>query len=582
VPVTGALPDLLAWHARACPSRPAVVFVRDGDPEWVDETLSYAELDQAARARAARLRGLCDRGDRALLLYPPGLEFVTSLLGCLYAGLTAVPAPLPVAPRHHLARATGIAVDSGARLVLTDVGNLSAVADWTSQEGLHELTRIGTGAGERGIGVPADPVPAAGDAVALLQYTFTQTGEPRGVMVTHRGLVDSLRVLQQTLRLPEGVRMGSWLPADGGMGLVGMLLAPLYLGGTAVLMPPSDVLDRQRSWLELIDRYDLTATAGPDYAYRLCAESVRDEQVAGLDLSRLRIALTPGDSIETATVQAFTSRFAAAGFRPEAFQPYYGMSGTTLLVAAGPPDEVPAVTRVDTHALEQHLFEPVPPDQPGTTLVSSGRVDAANVCVVSPDTREPLPERRVGEIWVRGPGRTMGYWGKPAETQRVFSATTTDGETGFLRTGDLGVRHQGRLYVLGPMDEMLRLRWRTLFPERLEREVSTLDLAFAEHNGSAFTVPARQDAIVVVQELGRDGESGDLPALARRVRDQLTQRLGVLVSNVVFVRAGQVRTTLSGKVRRSLMRELFMADALDTLFEDLDVETRGRYRPAVR
>ncbi|MBE1491987.1 fatty acyl-AMP ligase [Plantactinospora soyae] len=588
----GSIVEAFRHNVAESPQRQAVVFCRGAGERLVEASLTYAELDRAAEATAGWLGRRCRPGDRALLLYPTGLDFVASFLGCLYAGVIPVPVPLPGNFRQHVDRTSAIARDADVAVVLTDAANLGTVADWMLQEGLDDLgwaatdgTGSGTVTGADDAGGPADPAdagtahPARPDDIAFLQYTSGSTSDPKGVMVTHGNVLHNLGSVHRTLGWTAQTRFCSWLPLYHDMGLIAMLLAPLYLGSTAVLIRPNDFLKRPHLWLDAIDRYRAEVACAPNFAYDLCARLLTDEQVAALDLSSWRYACNGAEPIDPATLDRFASRFAPAGFRYEAFLPTYGLAEATLCVTGARPTGRPVGALVDPDLLARDVFAPAPAGTPGLALVGSGRVNSLDVRIVDPGTGGVLPDGRVGEVWIRGGSVTRGYWGDPEATRRSFDAVTADGEGGFLRTGDLGTFDDGELYVTGRIKEMMIVHGRNLYPHDVEREVRGVAEAFAGLPSAVFSVPVPREEIVVVQELRtRSRDAAEVAGLASAVKTTLGRVLGVRVAGVVFVRVGQVRRTTSGKIQRTLMRELFVSGALDATYADLDPELRDRFR----
>ncbi|AZQ72646.1 fatty acyl-AMP ligase [Streptomyces luteoverticillatus] len=575
-------PDFIARHAEEFPDRVAVVLAKANGGEIVEEPLTFAELDRAARAVAVWLgeQGI-EAGRRALLLHPTGLDFVKAFFGCMYAGVTPVPAPLPGGQRHHLTRATGIALDADVSVVLTDNANLPAIADWLSQDGLDRIVCAATSMAEQADpGAWTRPEGVGDGTLAFLQYTSGSTSDPKGVMVTQANLFHNLRLIESSIGLQGYNTFCSWLPLYHDMGLIGLFLLPLYLGSTAILMSPVDFLKRPHLWLRLIDRHDVLVTSAPNFAYDLCARKVTDEQLAGLDLSRWEVACNGAEPIDATALDRFAERFAGAGFRREAFLPCYGMAETTLYVSGTRREDAPLVTRMEARALEKNVLRPVGEDEDGPLVVSCGIVNELDVRIVDPESRTVLPEGEVGEIWVRGGSVAVGYWGKERETRETFQAETTGGERGFLRTGDLGAFLGDQLYVTGRIKEMVITHGRNLYPQDVEREVRAVHPAVASGATSVFSVVAAQEEIVVVQEIRPRDLGGTTPEeLVRKIRYEVGNRLGVHIGNVVLVRPGKVRKTTSGKIQRRLMRELFQANALEILHEELAPGTRQRFRP---
>lgn len=574
----------IGHYVRVTPDKTAVTMVRVAGHERNAETLTYVQLHRAATGVAQRLLEGHRAGDRVLLLYPTGLEFVVAFVGCLYAGIVPVPAPAPANQGRADERTAAVAADAQVGTVLTSPQHLDVVtrliADF-GQDGVL-VSAMGHDDAVDDSGDVFVPVPVGPEDVALLQYTSGSTSDPKGVVVAQGSLVHNLALIRDALGADAQSRSCSWLPLYHDMGLVGMLLAPLWLGGTAILMSSTDFLRRPYQWLAVATEHRATHIAAPNFAYDLCARHVTDEQLAGVDLSGVRQALSGAEPIDAATITRFTTRFARAGFRPEAFKPCYGMAEATLLITSTPDTHGPVITPVDRSDLEHGVLTRPLTDADAPLLVSSGRTDRLDIRVVDPRSREPLPDGQVGEIWVRGPSVAAGYWNRPEATRETFHGVLSDGsEQGFLRTGDLGVLRDQQLYVTGRIKDVMIIHGRNLHPNDIERDVVGMHDAFRGLHGSVCSVPGPEEQLVVMQELRTHGQADlDLPALASEIRVRLGERLGVRVPNLVFLRPGQVLRTSSGKVRRARMRELFMTGGLAPVYEDLDVATSRRYRPA--
>ncbi|MFP3989081.1 AMP-binding protein [Streptomyces sp. E11-3] len=552
--------------------------------------LDYADLDLAARTLADRLRtGGAAPGDRVLLSCGPGTTFIQGFLGCLYAGTVPVPVPAPGGFGAQEARTTAIAADTGAQLVLTDGPTEAAVA-----AALPELERLTV---ERA-GAEGDPANWSEIAVhrgdlCFLQYTSGSTSDPKGVMVPHGALVHNLGLMRDAHGWDGSMTWCSWLPPYHDMGLIAMMLAPLYLGGSAVLMSATDFLKRPVSWLRLIDRYGAEVSCAPNFAYELCARRLGEDQTASLDLSRWRYACNGAEPVDAATLARFADRFAGNGFKPQALLPGYGLAESTLYVSGTPADELPAVLLADPAALDRGELLEAAAGGPVRELAGSGVVRGLDVRIVDPDQGVERPDGQVGEIWIRGESVALGYWNRPDDTARTFGAHLADdtdrtggtgstgstGSTGdagttggFLRTGDLGALLDGQLYVTGRLKEMIISHGRNLYPHDIERTVRDLEEAFDGLNTAVFSVRpgTAAEEIVVVQEVRGRGLTDDaLAALARRTRSRLAARLGIRVGGVALVRMGRVRRTTSGKIRRAEMRRLFEAGELEPLCADL-------------
>ncbi|MFC5919083.1 fatty acyl-AMP ligase [Streptomyces pulveraceus] len=578
----GSIIDVVRSHAERQPDETAYSFLAvDASGLHISRQLSYGELDANAAGIAAVLRNSHEPGDRVLLACPPGPDFVVSFLGALYADVVPVPAPLPSGNKGQQARVHGIMTSAGVSTVLTDERNFDEVRDRLAGS-VPEVSCLSAGRAGAGNGRAWRPPAVDPDRLAFLQYTSGSTSDPRGVMVSHANLVENLGLIQRSYGVPDGARVGGWLPPYHDMGLMGTLLLPLFIGGQGFLMAPSAFLRRPAMWLEMIDKHDVAFSPAPNFAYDLCVRRVSAERAATLDLSRWRWAVNGAEPVQNATVRNFVQHFASAGLRPEAVCPSYGMAETTLFVSGSPGRTAAVVSRVDAERFERHRFTPAGQGEEARLVVSSGPVsDGFDLRIVDPDSLRELADGEIGEIWLRGPSVARGYWRQEEETERSFRARTASGAGPFLRTGDLGVRHEGELYVTGRIKEVLILNGRNIYPQDIEREAREQHPACADGVGAAFTVTVDggSESVVLVQEIRwSDPDEGALRDLARGVMAGLSASIGVPVGNVVFVRPGAVLRSTSGKVQRVAMRRLFEDAALTPVTEELDAGVRRTFR----
>lgn len=554
-----SLVETLRSWAHSTPDAQAFLFLIDGEeegPRW-----TYAALDRMACAIAAVLRDGAEPGDRALLLYEPGLDFITAFFGCWYAGLIPVPAYPPRRNRRGRNWQTvgNIAADCRPRLVLTTAklaANLAAALAAQTPD-VHGQWLATDQIDESRAGRWREPK-VEGDAVALLQYTSGSTAAPKGVMVTHKGLLHNESLIQMALAHPTPGCGVCWLPHYHDMGLVGFVLQTVFRGARTVLLPPASVVQRPFLWLQAMSHYRAHISGGPNFAYDLCVQRITAEHKAALDLSDWTIAVVGSEPVSARTLERFAEAFAPCGFRPEAFYPCYGLAEATLFVTGGAKAARPVAQSVRADALEQGQVAPAPPGAACTrTLVGCGWPwGGQEVLSVHPHDRTRCPEGTVGEIWVRGPSVARGYWNRPEETEHTFRARLNDGDGPFLRTGDLGFVQGGELFVTGRLKELLVIHGRNHYPQDIEATVHAVHAALREGGGAAFeTGPDGEPRLVIVQELDRhQGRGLDLAQLAGDVRQAIAARHELHVHDVRFLEPGALPRTSSGKVRRHACR----------------------------
>ena len=409
--------EALRAKARQSPERRAFTFLLNGEAEG--DSLTYAQLDCRARAISGLLRGHGAVGERALLLFPPGLEFITAFLGCLYAGVTAVPAYPPKLSRAQQSLRS-IVRDTQPKAVLTSGALMARVDSLISRvPELQAVQWLATDAiGDEPAGVWEEP-DIRSDTLAFLQYTSGSTSAPKGVEVTHGNLLHNEEMIRLAFEQTEDSVVVSWLPLYHDMGLIGGVLQPLFVGAQCVLMSPQAFLQRPMRWLEAISNYRATTSGGPNFAYDLCVRRSSSERRIKLDLSSWKVAFNGAEPVRAESLARFAQAFAGDGFRPTAFFPCYGLAEATLFVAGGSPDTAPKVRAFDAAALEENrVVEPLA-GEVGQELVSSGYPRLGQqILIVDPDTRQRVAANEVGEIWVSGPSVARGYF-RQTRTERA-------------------------------------------------------------------------------------------------------------------------------------------------------------------
>jgi len=579
---------VLRRHSVARPDRTAFVCALDGRTD--DAILTFAQLDRRARAVAVRLSDMGLVGQRVLLAYPHGLDFIIGFFGCLYAGCTAVPMRLP-RPRT-LQGFLAIAADAGACLVLSTADSVA-----------RHLAMIARG------GVPAEaaaPIPwlatdeipeesaarwkmpvIAGDTSAMLQYTSGSTSEPKGVLLSHANLMQNTRAIHRLFGI--GIDTGMfWLPMYHDMGLVGGVLVPVLGGITNVLMSPAAFLHDPIAWLAAISRHRATISGGPNFAYELCARKITDEHRATLDLSCWRVAFIGAEPIQPETLERFATTFAPCGFHSTAFCPCYGLAEATLMVSGSEPGSAPIVRAFRETTLAEHRVEHAAEGTAGARrMVSCGApVGDLRVAIVDVQALAEVASDRVGEIWVSGTSIGQGYWRRSDQTDRSFNAHFSDtGEGPFLRTGDMGFMSEGRLYVMGRRDDMLVVRGLNHHPQDLETTVRRSHPLLAAGIGAVFAVDAPGDGgggqhLVLVHEVSRNGERNDAQVLGAAHAAVLAEH-DLTLHTIVLVQSGTIPKTSSGKVQRRACRAAFLAGELKGLAPHHSVSSHGNGAAAV-
>jgi len=575
------LVELLLHRARCQPEDTAFTYLVDGENEQVH--LSYRELDRQARAIGAWLESHDLAGERALLLYPAGLDFIAAFFGCLYAGVIAVPV-YPPRRNRSLNRIQAIADDAEAKVALTTEAVLNRVMPLIDETPhLKELTWLPTCQVPNGMEQEWTMPDVHGDTLAFLQYTSGSTGTPKGVILNHANLVHNSALISYSF---ENTRSGTgvfWLPSYHDMGLIGGILQPLYVGRPNVLMSPMSFLQKPYRWLSAISRFRGTTSGGPNFAYDLCVRKITPEQRKTLDLSSWRVAFNGAEPVRAETLEAFAEAFEPCGFRREAFFPCFGLAEATLIVSGGYALAPPVIRSFDAAGISRREVIGVDEQQAGArALVGCGEnLPDQRIAIVDPDTMTACPPNQIGEVWVSGPSIAKGYWQQTEATERTFGARLKDTGAGpFLRTGDLGFLEDGELFITGRLKDLIIVHGVNYYPQDIERTVQQSHPRLRQDCGGVFTVEVDgKEQLIVVQEVERHKRS-DFGGIFAAIRKAIASEFELAPDAIVLIRAGSVPKTSSGKIQRHACRDGYLSGTLDVVSQWRATDAPAESEPA--
>jgi acyl-CoA synthetase (AMP-forming)/AMP-acid ligase II len=570
--IFSSLVTLLAHRAESQPDDRAYIFLSDRGTE--EAALTFRQLHVAAQALAARLTKIAKPGDRAILVFPPGLEFLVAFFGCLIAGVMAVPM---MVPRRHSTRdssagimancAPVVALTSPAFAIRSDLQArfASERLQWLSVD----LTQVGDGAAD----LP-QPKP---DAIAFLQYTSGSTSEPKGVAVSHANLLANLEMIRLSLGNTRQSTYVNWVPLYHDMGLILNALEALYVGALCVLMAPNAFMQRPLNWLRAIHHYRAEVGCSPNFGYDLCVSRYRADQMDGIDLSSWKVALNGAEPVHAETIKRFSKTFAGHGFNANATFPAYGMAEATLLIAGGRRGAAHVTRPVSRSALQAHAVRAPVDETDIQTLVSCGReLTGERIAIVDPDRCVRLSSGQVGEIWVSGPNVARYYWRNDEASKTNLNARIAGEDDGacWLRTGDLGFLDEtGELFITGRIKDLVIIRGINHYPQDIEHTVQALHPALRQNCGAAFSVTGDEgeETLVVVQEIERTERNKIDPVeMTGLIRERVADQHELFARHIVLIRQGSLPKTTSGKIQRSLARRLWLEGRLDAMTADAD------------
>lgn len=566
--------DLLSHKAMIHPEKVVYTYIYNDNQDEIN--ITYQELHTCAKQIAAYLQKSGLEGQRALLMYPPGIEYIKAFLGCIYANVVPVPVYPPGLSRNML-RLKSIMDDADTNIILTTTQLHSKISFHFSDELSNMNLKW----------IPIDDIPnlhqyqwsqpkVDKESLAFLQYTSGSTSSPKGVMVTHGNILHNEAMIQAACQHNEDTVMLGWLPMYHDMGLIGNILQPLFLGAKCVFMSPMDFLQKPFRWLSAISKYKATISGGPNFAYDLCLRKITEEQKKQLDLSSWEVAFNGAEPVRYETIQNFANAFKDCGFKLNQFYPCYGMAEATLFITGNEKLTKPVLkgfckeSLLENKALEQPLNS-----QDSVNLVGCGMPWLyQEVEIVNAESLIKCAPNEIGEIWVKGDSIAKGYFGREQETNYAFNNILKGTkEDGFLRTGDLGFFHEGQLFVTGRLKDVIVMRGKNHYPQDIELTVEKADQAIISGSSAAFSVDINgEEKLIIVTEIERKYRprphmekdyTGYLDNVLRNIRQQVMEEHEVQPYAIYLLKAGSIPKTSSGKIQRRTCKNGYLNNDLD-------------------
>lgn len=566
--------------------------------------LRYSELEISARAIAATIQqtGLThyhqtdNQRPRALLMYPSGLDFIEAFYGCLFSGYIAVPVspPDPLRIERTLPRFLSVLENCGATVILTTTKKYADISCLLNEEleqaksgfqkkqlsifreavNNRKIHWLKTDSVDQSHATLWQPPVMKNDDLAFLQYTSGSTANPKGVMISHANILHNLEIIHSAAMQDKNSCFVSWLPNYHDMGLIGSILYPMYVGFHSVQMSSISFLKRPVSWLKALSKYQGTITAAPNFAYELCISRVPEEKRKGLDLSSVNLALSGSEPVRINTLKKFFETYAAYGLRWESLLPSYGLAEATCAVS-GKQKLTPLVIKsFDKKALEKNIVIEVENDDVLESkniwqLVSCGApLDTLKVIIVNPDNMKKCTSNEIGEIWIEGNCVGAGYWNNQKETDKTFNARLkNDDGSCYLRTGDLGFICNGDLFITGRLKDLIVINGYNHYPQDIEKSVEESHPKIRASGTAAFTIDSENETkLIVVSEIEK-GASDLTDEIKQAITNSLSVEHSLTVQQIVFIQAGSINKTTSGKIQRHACKNSFLENMLKTITE---------------
>lgn len=558
--------DLMIDNATIKPLEDAYVFI--GRNEQVIDSITFHDLYCRSSHIASILKSNGNMpGDRIIIMYPSNLSFIVAFLGVLQAEMIAVPVMDPKA-NEGTDRIFNIINDSQASALLTTTDILNRV----------ERININLSSKLRNLYIDLEDIESNNvveyhssnglrDRPAFLQYTSGSTGTPKGVVVTHGNLLNNQKVIANAFGHDSDTTVVGWLPMYHDMGLIGNVLQPLYLGKRCILMSPLDFLVKPQLWFKAITKYHATTSGGPNFAYELCCERIKDKELTDIDLSTWKVAFNGAEPVRASTMIKFASKYIGYGFNIKSFYPCYGLAESTLFVTGGESDSIakyisnsqPSQLSLDIDSKTLDI----------NNYVSSGHVwDDTTIEIVDNKTLDICKPNEIGEIWISSPSVCKGYWSNLSRSTETFDNKLEKYPNNkFLKTGDQGfIDTEGNLYVVGRYKDIVIIRGTNHYAEDIEEHCSTIHDIIRNNRKVAFSIDHKdEERLVLLFEEGRKMTTTNHDVLKEDIKESIIEKFGVCPYIISFVKYGSIPVTTSGKTRRQICKKNYLENSIEII-----------------
>jgi polyketide synthase PksL len=566
--------DSLKNRATHLPGKRAFVFLEDGEQEAV--SITYGELDKKARAIAAYLQTKQLFGQRVLLLYPPGIDFISAFMGCLYAGAIAIPAGAETIDGFKSARPimSAIIKDADIGCILTIDTYINAATNLAAESLEKPILVMDHSQLDLSIAADYQAPDIMGETIAYLQYTSGSTSTPKGTIVQHQNLIHSLKQTIKVWRYTKNSVSLNWAPHAHIYGLTAGILVPLYHGTLGILMPTQTFITKPIRWLNALSKYQVTHSGGPNFAYHLCVENISESELTDLNLSHWKVAINGGERVCYETLIHFNQKFSAYGFHLSYFRPTYGMSELAGVISTYSQGKKPRIFNLDQNDLAHHKITIAKKEVPYSKFIGNGQLlPGIDAVIVNPDDGARAKKGNIGEIWLHGKSVAKGYWENPEETNEKFHAKLSRSKKLYFRTGDLGFLHHNELCITGRLKDLVIVHGKKYYPTDLENTIHHgLDGLPVNQNCVIFSYPVgEEEKVIFIQELQEETTSLK-EEIITRIRNTIESHYGIDLYDVVLVKVNAIPKTTSGKLKRQLCQQWFLEGKLEVIYRTIDVQ----------